>query len=67
MDLIKAEEIAKDDADIKMLLDLPVRTLTGERRKELELSIEKMASERATIVKKSDVDMWVEDMANLHI
>jgi hypothetical protein len=50
-----------------MLLDLPVRTLTGERHKELELSIEKMASERATIVKKSDVDMWVEDMANLHI
>lgn len=67
VDIIKAEEIAKDDADIKMLLDLPVRTLTGERRKELELSIEKMASERATIVKKSDVDMWVEDMANLHI
>jgi DNA topoisomerase-2 len=67
VDIIKYEEIAKDDADIKMLLDLPVRTLTGERRKELELSIKKMANERSIIVKKSDVDMWFEDMANLHV
>lgn len=63
VDLIKSEGIAKDQSDIKMLLDLPVRTLTEENRKELELTIEKMASERATIVKKSDVDMWVEDIA----
>ena len=63
VDLIKSEGITKDESDIKMLLDLPVRTLTEERRKELEMTIEKMANERATIVKKSDVDMWVEDIA----
>ena len=67
VDLIKSEEIAKDESDIKMLLDLPVRTLTEERRKELELSIEKIARERDMLAEKSDVDMWVEDVAKLMI
>lgn len=67
VDLIKSEGIAKDESDIKMLLDLPVRTLTEERRKELELSIEKIASERAVLAQKTDVDMWVEDVAKLNI
>ena len=53
------------ESDIKMLLDLP--TLTEERRKELELSIEKMVKERAVLVTKSDVDMWMEDMAKLTV
>ena len=65
--LIKSEGVTNDDGDIKMLLDLSVRTLTEERRKELELSIEKMASERSVLVRKSDVDMWVEDMAKLTV
>jgi DNA topoisomerase-2 len=67
VDLIKSEQIAKDESDIKMLLDLPVRTLTEERRKELELSIQKIASERAVLAEKSDVDMWLEDVAKLNI
>ena len=67
VDLIKSEEIAKDESDIKMLLDLPVRTLTEERRRELELSIEKMARERAALAEKSDVDMWLEDVTKLMI
>jgi DNA topoisomerase-2 len=65
VDIIKSEGIAKDEGDIKMLLDLSVRTLTEERRKELEASIEKIARERAVLAKKSDVDLWVEDMAKL--
>ena len=65
--LIKSEGITEDESDIKMLLDLPVRTLTEERRKELELSIEKMVKERAVLVTKSDVDMWMEDMAKLTV
>ena len=44
-----------------------MRTLTEERRKELELSIEKMVKERAVLVTKSDVDMWMEDMAKLTV
>lgn len=65
VDLIKSEGVAKDEKDIKMLLDLPVRTLTEEHRKGLELSIEKITQERVVLVKKSDVDMWVEDMAKM--
>jgi len=67
VDLIKSEGITKDGSDIKMLLDLSVRTLTEERRKELELSIEKMTSERSVLVRKSYVDMWVEDMVKLTV
>jgi DNA topoisomerase-2 len=67
VDLIKSEGIAKDEDDIKMLLDLSVRTLTEERRKELEASIEKIARERAVLAKKSDVDLWIEDMAKLEV
>ena len=67
VDLIKFEGITKDESDIKMLLDMPVKTLTEERQKELKLSIEKMAREKDVLVKKSDVDMWVEDMSKLTV
>ena len=65
--IIKSEGIATSEADIKMLLDMPVRTLTEERRKEFEASIQKITRERAVLVKKSEVDMWMEDMAKLTI
>lgn len=67
VDLIKSEGIAKEAADIKMLLDLPVRTLTEERRKELKTTIQKIAHERAMLEEKSNVDIWFEDMAKLEV
>jgi DNA topoisomerase II len=63
VNLIKSEEITNDESDIKMLLDLPVRTLTDGRRKELEVSIEKMKNDRVVLLKKSVVNMWTEDMS----
>lgn len=63
VNVMKAE--GTKDEDIKMLLDLPVRTLTEERRKELEALIEKTARERAVLVNKSDVDLWIEDIGQL--
>ncbi len=65
--VIRAEGVAKEDSEIKMLLDLAVRTLTDERCKDLETSIKKMAHERAVLAKKTDKDIWIEDMTNLKI
>jgi len=63
--IMKSEGITKDEDDIKMLLDLPIKTLTEERCKELEISIGKMEQDRAVLTKKNDVDIWVEHMAKL--
>lgn len=67
INLIKSEKIAENDSDIKMLLDLPVRTLTEEKHYELEDIITKLAIEYKIIEKKSSIDMWVEDMAKLNV
>jgi DNA topoisomerase-2 len=64
IDYIKTE-ISQDDKDVKMLMDLPVRTLTEEKRKELKVSIEKIANERAIVNSKTETDMWFEDMSKL--
>jgi hypothetical protein len=48
----KKRQVRGDREGRCVLLDLPMRTLT---------SIKKMANERSIIVKKSDVDMWIED------
>lgn len=66
VDIIKSEGIAQEDLEIKMLLDLPVRTLTDGKRKELETSIDQIMKERLLVSMKSDVDMWNEDMAKLN-
>jgi len=59
--------IAQQDVDIKMLLDMSVRTLTEEKRRELELSIKKMAWERELLCKKTDKDIWIEDLTKLNL
>lgn len=65
IDTIKKDQIANDDVEIKVLLDLPVRTLTEERCKELKASILKMTIERDILLNKTEVDMWIEDVAKL--
>ena len=65
--IIKMNAIAQQDVDIKMLLDMSVRTLTEEKRRELELSIKKMAWERELLCKKTDKDIWIEDLTKLNL
>jgi hypothetical protein len=65
--IIKMNAIAQQDVDIKMLLDMSVRTLTEEKRRELELSIKKMARERELLCKKTDKDIWIEDLTKLNL
>jgi len=49
----------------KMLLDLPIRSLTKEKQKNLESSLIKIKKERDSLSLKTNSDLWFEDISEL--
>lgn len=62
IDMIKSEKIASHENDIKMLMDLQVRSMTEEKCNELKTTIDRLNKEIITLNNKNNVDIWLEDM-----
>lgn len=54
-----------DDTTIKLLLDMPVRTLTSEKMEALEQLRDKLHQEHTILAQKTTRDIWFEDQAQL--
>lgn len=67
IDLIKKLKITNDDEDVKMLLDLPIRTLTLEKKQKILDELEKLSDELKHLEKKTEYDLWFEDVSGLNI
>ena len=57
--------ITQEEDMIKMLLDLPIRTLTQEKRNDVEKIILKINNDYQTINNKTEKDIWFEDIERL--
>ncbi len=62
VNVIKEKKIAKEDSEIKILLDMPVRSLTKEKQIQLEKQIDEIVKERKILLNKTSVDIWTEDI-----